>query len=485
MVWKCEVRGKSRFIEARSAAALLAAPLLVMVALAGAVTAPRASAQTAPRANEVQTVNVSADACDTAGDTYSLAFQGVSTPALVCDTVTGPGIQAALEALSTVGAGNVRVFGLAAAPGADTPYSFTIVFTGDLAGIDVPLITAAVGRDTGGDGATPTVVEGVPGTGGGGPQGGGGGLSGTPPSPGGMGLMVATRTMTRAQIQAEFANSGCDAAVLAIIEGGRWRIHITGAPDRVNAGFPVNLQPNTPFFVRCAGGGATGQSPEFALTRVVAAIQSRDQAQLRNLSADPGPDREQERTQAVAQLAACAPAGATLGLEGSDVTVQDEQAEARVRLRLVLGDTGVNFQETWQLVRTADGRWELANVPVCSFAGALGPGTGTLDSVMNVVVEAIRDRDRDRLRDHTGDGTPDRIQERDHRLDQLATCAPTGAQLQFLGAEIGMEGTQATATVRLRLEQNGVGSMVEQTWQFQRTAQNQWQLAEVPGCPFS
>jgi hypothetical protein len=439
-------------------------------------------AQAPPRANEIQTVNVSTAACDTAGDTYSLAFTGVSTGPLTCNTVTGSSIEAALEGVSSIGAGNVAVFGLAQAPGAAMAYTFSVMFTGDLGATDVPLLTAAVGRDTAGDGAVPIVVESVAGGGDFPP----GGLQGAPPAPGGIGLMVANRQMAAAQIRSEFASSGCAAAVLAVIQGGQWRVHITGAPDPVNAGFPAALQTGTPFFVRCAPDGTAGAAaPMVALERVVAAIQARDQIRLRALVADGEPTREQAREQEIVRLAACLPQGATVGLEQRSVVVDGNEATATVRLRFALGETGVGVEQTWRLRFTDEQQWQLVDVPSCALDGGLGSGAGTLNTVISQYVEAIRDRDRDRLRDHTGDGTPDRVQDRDRDLDQLASCTPVGAGLQWLSSEIDASGTQATANVRLRLEGDGVGSVIQQTWRLQRTTQNQWQLVDPPACPFA
>jgi len=79
--------------------------------------------------NEVQTISLSAT--PTAG-TWTLTFDGQTTTPAMAFNVTAAQVQSALEGLSTIGTGNVMVFG--AMP------NFTVFFTGALAGADVPML---------------------------------------------------------------------------------------------------------------------------------------------------------------------------------------------------------------------------------------------------------------------------------------------------------------------------------------------------------
>lgn len=79
--------------------------------------------------NEVQLVTVVAT-----GGTFTLKFLGQTTSALAFNA-TAAAVNTALEALSTVGAGNVAVTGAAGGP-------YTVTFGGTLAAIDVPQLIA-------------------------------------------------------------------------------------------------------------------------------------------------------------------------------------------------------------------------------------------------------------------------------------------------------------------------------------------------------
>lgn len=79
--------------------------------------------------NEIQVVTVSGNPD---GGDWTLTFDGQTTDSLAPDA-TGAQVQAALEALSNLGSGNVSVSG-------DGPYAVT--FQGTLAGTDVPELTA-------------------------------------------------------------------------------------------------------------------------------------------------------------------------------------------------------------------------------------------------------------------------------------------------------------------------------------------------------
>lgn len=104
----------------------------------GAVTDP----------NEVVTLTV-----DATGGTYTLTLGADTTGAIAFDA-TAAALETELEALTTVGAGNVSVSGGPGNAGGTTPY--TIEFVGDLASTDVGAITVDDALLTGG-GATATV----------------------------------------------------------------------------------------------------------------------------------------------------------------------------------------------------------------------------------------------------------------------------------------------------------------------------------------
>src|SRR5262249_9664043 len=97
--------------------------------------------------NEVQRVTVK----EITGASFRLSFNGKSTPlGLLSADPTSPAtaaeVQAALEALTTIGLGNVSVTDNAVTSGLpgqlDTFHVYTITFKGALAGQDQPTITA-------------------------------------------------------------------------------------------------------------------------------------------------------------------------------------------------------------------------------------------------------------------------------------------------------------------------------------------------------
>lgn len=94
--------------------------------------------------NEVQTLTVSG-APD--GGTFKLSFEGEETSALTYDE-SAADIKAALEALASVGVGNVAVAGSAGGP-------WTVTFQAGLGGKDVPLLVLSDNSLTGG--TTPSV----------------------------------------------------------------------------------------------------------------------------------------------------------------------------------------------------------------------------------------------------------------------------------------------------------------------------------------
>lgn len=87
--------------------------------------------------DEVQTVTEGGSGLTS----YTLTFSGQTTAAIAADA-TAAQVQAALEALSTVGAGNVSVTGAASGP-------YTVTFQGALANTNVAEMTATPTEGTG------------------------------------------------------------------------------------------------------------------------------------------------------------------------------------------------------------------------------------------------------------------------------------------------------------------------------------------------
>jgi hypothetical protein len=108
-------------------------------------------------ANEAQQVAVDAE-----GGTFTLSFEGATTVPIAFDApATGAGsVEAALQALAPIGAGNVEVSGGPGGLGAATPYLVT--FTGKLGDDDVPQMGCAGVGLTGGAGtcAVTTTAQG-------------------------------------------------------------------------------------------------------------------------------------------------------------------------------------------------------------------------------------------------------------------------------------------------------------------------------------
>lgn len=96
--------------------------------------------------NEVQTVTITGTPT---GGTVTLTFRGATTAAIAYNA-NAAAVQAALQALSTIGSDNATVTG---GPGPGTPWAVT--FVSSLAASDVPLMTADGALLTGG--ATPAV----------------------------------------------------------------------------------------------------------------------------------------------------------------------------------------------------------------------------------------------------------------------------------------------------------------------------------------
>jgi hypothetical protein len=83
-----------------------------------------------PSANSTQVVTVAGEA----GDTFTLTYEGKTTTSIAYDAAAAT-VEAALEALTTIGSSNVSVAGSAGGP-------FTVSFIGVFAKKDVSLMTA-------------------------------------------------------------------------------------------------------------------------------------------------------------------------------------------------------------------------------------------------------------------------------------------------------------------------------------------------------
>lgn len=86
---------------------------------------------------EVQTVTV-----DATGGDFTLTFGGQTT-ANISESAAASAVQSALEALSTIGVGNVAVTGSAGGP-------YTVTFRGELKGDNVAQLTSSAAGLTGG-----------------------------------------------------------------------------------------------------------------------------------------------------------------------------------------------------------------------------------------------------------------------------------------------------------------------------------------------
>ena len=81
------------------------------------------------------------------------------------------------------------------------------------------------------------------------------GFSGMTPAPGGIALLVTTRTLVTVELSADLAVDGCEVATLGVRNSNSWSVYIPGALVAANHGFPAMLPRTMPFFVRCAGAG--------------------------------------------------------------------------------------------------------------------------------------------------------------------------------------------------------------------------------------
>lgn len=106
--------------------------------------------------NEIQTLSVSGTPT---GGTFTLTFKGKTTAGIIFSAAAAV-IQAALEALSTIGTGNILAAG---GPAPGTPV--TLTFQGALAAANQPIITASSAGLTGGTTPTVSIAETTPGSG--------------------------------------------------------------------------------------------------------------------------------------------------------------------------------------------------------------------------------------------------------------------------------------------------------------------------------
>lgn len=94
--------------------------------------------------NEVQKVTLTPM---TSGKTWTLTFDGETTSAIAAKaSATAAEVTTKLEGLSNIGSGDVSVTGSTGGP-------FEITFTGDYAGVNVPLLTGAAA-----EGEPPTIA---------------------------------------------------------------------------------------------------------------------------------------------------------------------------------------------------------------------------------------------------------------------------------------------------------------------------------------
>jgi hypothetical protein len=103
--------------------------------------------------NEVQTVAITGTPT---GGTFKLAFKGQLTAAIARNAAASA-VQSALEALSTIGAGNV------ACAGGPLPTGVTVTFQAGLGKKAVPLLVLADNSLSGGTNPTVTIAETTPG----------------------------------------------------------------------------------------------------------------------------------------------------------------------------------------------------------------------------------------------------------------------------------------------------------------------------------
>jgi hypothetical protein len=100
----------------------------------GRVIAPRPVGSGVASANEIQTVTLAKSVGNPTGGTWTLTFNGSTTTAIPWNA-DGAAVQVIMRLLPTINGANVDVTGAAGGP-------YTVEFTGTLAGVDQPLMTA-------------------------------------------------------------------------------------------------------------------------------------------------------------------------------------------------------------------------------------------------------------------------------------------------------------------------------------------------------
>jgi hypothetical protein len=78
-----------------------------------------------------------------------------------------------------------------------------------------------------------------------------GAFVGTRPAAGKLGLLVTGSATRTSDLLTALQGAGCQVKSLAILSGGRWRVHIPGAPAAINAAFPADLGASAAFAARC------------------------------------------------------------------------------------------------------------------------------------------------------------------------------------------------------------------------------------------
>jgi hypothetical protein len=113
------------------------------------ITSPAIVNLTTNKTSEVQTVAITGAPT---GGTFTLTFSSQTTAGIAYNA-TASAVQAALQALSSIGAGNVTVTG---GPGPGT--AWVVTFTGTLAAADQPAMTGSATGLTGGSSPTVTIT---------------------------------------------------------------------------------------------------------------------------------------------------------------------------------------------------------------------------------------------------------------------------------------------------------------------------------------
>jgi hypothetical protein len=116
----------------------------------------------------------------------------------------------------------------------------------------------------------------------------------------------------------------------------------------------------------------------------------------------------------------------------------------------------------------------------CEADETLDPEEAAVVAAVEDVSTACGDRDRERLQDRSADLVRDRLRDR----DRVMLFGSDDATLTLLSRTVSVDEDTATATVVHELTIDGTTTEVERTWVFERTADGDWVLAELPDCPF-